>query len=62
MSQNQELFSKTISLVILMKDLNGYVTLSFHISQIGNYELRTEKTLANQKKRKCSFYGKHMKV
>ena len=35
-----------------MKDLNGYVTLSFHISQIESYRSRTEKTLANQKKRK----------
>ena len=45
-----------------MKDLNGYFILSFNISQIGSFQLRTEMTLANQKKRKCSFHGKHMKV
>ena len=44
-----------------MKDLNGYITLFFNISQIGNYELRTQKILANQKNRKSSFRGKHLK-
>ena len=44
-----------------MKDLNVYITLFFHISQIGNYELRIQKILANQKKRKGSFRGKHFK-
>ena len=39
--------------MILMKNLNGYITLSFHISQTGNYRLRTENTLANMKKEKC---------
>ena len=45
-----------------MKGLNGYLTLSFHTSQTETYQSRTKNTLANQKKGKCLFDGKHMKV
>ena len=50
MNQNQELFSKNHLLMILMKDLNGYVTLFFHISQSGSYQNRKYFSHSEKKK------------
>ena len=50
MNQNQELFSKNHLLMILMKDLNGYVTLFCHISQSESYQNRKYFSHSEKKK------------